>query len=252
MTVIPFRNDSLALPSQLTPGRQLGRIWVTDDQLGQDSVYAECVADFDRSGRWPVLIPHDERFSLSGEDWIVDRGFGSPALERARSADPAEVLSGWWAEPCCQGRCLDPYGAEFPGLARKSPARIAPRAEAASLGALLSSVSQVRLGLVAVDRPADVPAGLGWNGMLNQTPDVGALSAVLRSWEDRFGAVLVALGFDSLTLSVAAPPTTPARALALAAEHRAFCLDNFPLQPGDLRAFSVSLLRARSWRFWWD
>lgn len=251
MTVIPLHNNSLALPPHLPPGRQLGPIWVTDHPLDQADIYPRCVADFDRSGLWPVLIPHDERFAASGEDWIVDRGFSTPALERARSADPAEVLSGWWAEPCCQGRCLDPYGAEFPGLARKSPARVAPRAEAASVGELLA-IGQVRLGLVAVDRPADVPAALGWNGMLNQTPDVGALSAVLRSWEDRFGAVLVALGFDSLTLSVAAPPTTPARALALAAEHRAFCLDNFLLQEGDLRAFSAGLLHVRSWRFWWD
>lgn len=252
MTVIPLHNNSLALPSQLPPGRQLGPIWVTDHPLDQADIYPRCVADFDRSGLWPVLIPQDGRFSDSGEDWIVDRGFGSPAVERARSADPAEVLGDLWAEPCCQGRCLDPYGAEFPGLSRKSPARADPGAAASATGALLSSISQVRLGLVAVDRAADVPAVLGWTGAVNRTADVGALSAVLRSWEDRFGAVLVALGFDSLTLSVAAPPTTPARALALAAEHRAFCLDNFLLQPGDLRVFSAGLLRARSWRFWWD
>lgn len=88
--------------------------------------------------------------------------------------------------------------------------------------------------------------------MINRTQDVGGLSAALRSWEDRFGAVLVELGFDSLVLSVAAPPTTASRALAVAAEHRAFCLDNFLMQKGDLRAFADGLVRVPHWRFWWD
>ena len=58
------------------------------------------------------------------------------------------------------------------------------------------------------------------------------LCAVLRSWEDRFGIRVVALGFDQLLVSVATPPTTLAEARALAAEHFAFCPDNIR-QGGD-------------------
>lgn len=253
MTVVPLRRN--ALTHELPPGRWHERIWVSDDPLTDADVYPRCVADFARSGLWPVLIPHDERFAASGEDWIDDRGFNSPQLERARTADAAEVLGDWWAEPCCDGRCLEPFGANFPGLARKSSARIDPYVVAADKGSLLATLQWQgghRLGLVQVERPAEVPAALGWTGMINRTQDVGGVSAVLRSWEDRFGAALVALGFDSLLLSVAAPPTTAARALAVAAEHRAFCLDNFRMQEGDLRGFASGLVRAPHWRFWWD
>lgn len=255
MTVIPLRRGNLAPLSHVPPGHWHGRIWTTDDPVHDGDCYPRCVADFHRTSLWPILIPPDSRFAENGEDWIDDRGFGNPELERAASADPAAILAGWWAENCCAGTCLDPYDAGFPGLARKSSSRADPLVAAAASGSLLSRASMpdgYRLGLVEVDRPADVPAALGWTGMINRTPDVGGLSAVLRSWQDRFGAVLFALGFDSLLLSVAAPPTTASRALALAAEHRAFCLDNFKMQKGDLREFSRGLIRAGHWRFWWD
>ena len=60
------------------------------------------------------------------------------------------------------------------------------------------------LGLVPAGRPADVPAAAGWFGMCNSWDDVVAMSAVLRSWEDRFGAVLVLMGRATLELAVAA------------------------------------------------
>ncbi|MEH0631693.1 DUF4253 domain-containing protein [Streptomyces stelliscabiei] len=72
-------------------------------------------------------------------------------------------------------------------------------------------------------RSADIPAAIGWTGPVNHENDVARLCAVLRSWEDRFGIRVVALTFDQLVLSVAAPPTTEAEAEAVAAEHFAFC-----------------------------
>ena len=43
---------------------------------------------------------------------------------------------------------------------------------------------------------------------------------VLRSWEERFGARIVALKPDSLYLSVSAPPVTREHAAHIACEHR--------------------------------
>jgi Domain of unknown function (DUF4253) len=53
---------------------------------------------------------------------------------------------------------------------------------------------------VPAARPADVLALVGYNGTANgySTPEV--LSAVLRSWEDRSGAVLVEVGFDRIRM----------------------------------------------------
>src|SRR5436190_2148497 len=77
----------------------------------------------------------------------------------------------------------------------------------------------MRLGLVAADRGSDALSVVGWNGAANYTGDTAELSAVLRTWEDRFGVRVIGVGFAELYLSVAAPPATTAEALAVAAEH---------------------------------
>lgn len=252
MNVIPLRTSDPIPGLALPPGRWHGRIWVTDQALDEPETYRACAAEFARSGLWPVVIPHDERFAFNGEDWIDDRPFLDPAQHKIDSTDPAATLSTWWPEPCCDGSCIEPFDADFPGLARRSTARKDPIASAGNLGWIRSASGHYRLGLVRARRAADLPAELGWSGMLNSTQDVAAISAVLRSWEDRFGARLVTLGFDVLELAVAAPPTTIQRALQVAAEHRAFCSYNFTQQPGNLREFAKGLIDVRSWRFWWD
>ena len=92
--------------------------------------------------------------------------------------------------------------------------------------------SEALLGLVPVARPADVPAAVGWFGTVNSWSDVVGVSAVLRSWEDRFGAVLVRMGRATLDLSVAAPPWERSECEAIAAEHFAFCDDTYAGTPG--------------------
>ncbi|PXY31009.1 DUF4253 domain-containing protein [Prauserella muralis] len=252
MTVVQFRSPDPLSQLTLPAGRMRGRMWVSDEELAVPELYLACVAAYPRTGHWPVLIPRDARFELTGEDWIEDRGWLPPAADEIHLNDPRDTLAAWWPEPCCDGHCLDPYGAAFPGLARRSPSRADPLAEAGNTGSVIASHGQCRLGLVEAARPADVPAALGWQGMRTMTDRVAALSAVLRSWEERFGAVLIGLGFDTLDLSVAAPPKTRERSLAVAAEHRAFCPDEFSAQPGTLREFAAGLTGRRLWRFWWD
>src|SRR5262249_20594856 len=110
-----------------------------------------------------------------------------------------------------------------------------------------------RLALVPARRSADIPAAMGWSGPLNYENDVARLCTVLRSWEDRFGIRVVALTFDTLTLSVAAPPATQAAAEAGAAEPFAFCPDNITQTgPAPLRAYATDLIGEPVWSFWWD
>jgi hypothetical protein len=100
-----------------------------------------------------------------------------------------------------------------------------------------------RLGLVAVDRGADALTVAGWRGW-------ESLATVLRDWEDRFGARVVAAGFDSLQLSVAAPPADLDQALLTAAEHGAFCRDQ--LTETSLADYAQTLIGSDRWYFWWD
>ena len=95
-------------------------------------------------------------------------------------------------------------------------------------------------------------AATGWTGAINLGENPAALSAVLRSWEDRFGALLVLMEAATLWLSVAAPPMTEAECLGIAAEHFTFCPDVDGEDPRPLRTYASTLRGRNSWRFWWD
>ena len=172
--------------------------------------------------------------------------------------DAEEVLTEFWEE----------YAAEedvWPGLSPATTSTTSTEAgqtDADELAAQLadallapgSSLKEPRLALVPARRSADVPAAIGWSGPANYESDTARLCAVLRSWEDRFGIRVLALTFNQLTLSVAAPPTTLTEAEAVAAEHFAFCPDNITQGPHNtLRTYAEhELLNTRTWTFWWD
>ncbi len=229
-------------------GRWRGRMWISDAPLTEFETYRRCLDGFGASGLWPVLVPVDLRFATT--DWRDDL-LGRSAVEQVATRDAAAVMQRWWPGPCCSPACLAPVGPAFPGLVRRSSRRGKPDTEAILTAKDIAAKIAVRLALVRVARPADVLAALGWAGA-RHTTDASALSAVLRSWEDRFGARLVMLGVDAMVLSVAAAPTTVRRAQGVAAEHRAFCPDEARRQHEPLAEIAASLLHERSWAFWWD
>ncbi|MFD8425534.1 DUF4253 domain-containing protein [Streptomyces sp. NPDC059668] len=151
-----------------------------------------------------------------------------------------------------------PFGLAWPGLAAAARQETDPDTRAAEIADSLADsgswLKEPRLALVPARRSADIPAAIGWFGPVNHEGDVARLCAVLRSWEDRFGIRVVALTFDQLVLSVAAPPTTRDEAEAVAAEHFAFCPDNITQGHHEtLRAYAEhDVLGQRVWSFWWD
>ena len=72
--------------------------------------------------------------------------------------------------------------------------------------ALAWSQRPARIGLAVADRPADVLTRIGWTGAANGCLTPLPITAVLRSWEDRFGARLLQIGFDRIRLLVERPP----------------------------------------------
>jgi hypothetical protein len=77
------------------------------------------------------------------------------------------------------------------------------------------------------------------------------LSAMLRSWEDRFGARVVAFEGATLHVSVVRPPVTAADASLVAFEHVLLGDDN---HGGQLHFadYAHYLRGTRHWQFWWD
>jgi Domain of unknown function (DUF4253) len=112
--------------------------------------------------------------------------------------------------------------------------------------------------LAPAARPADAVAQVGWSGACNWSLTGADVAAVLRSWEDRFGAYVVRIGFAALDVVVTRPPVTVEQCLGVADEHLAFCPDNFaPQDQADPVLYSqdeyAALLRgARTWHFRWD
>jgi hypothetical protein len=266
-----------SLGLQLPPGRLIRTtdegpwheplLWLAD-QAASPGNWAALGGPAGRAGLLPVLV--DVGGSQGApEEWELSPGMMSYPGDH----DPDEVLAEYWegesgeeGEPAEADEevleMLEPFGPEWPGLAPAAPSlAIEPGTGAGQLADSLCDplrdgarawFKEPHLALVPARRSADIPAAIGWTGPLNHDNDVARLCAVLRSWEDRFGIRVVALGFDILVVSVAAPPTTPAQAEAVAAEHFAFCPDNISQGAGSLREYAEELVGERTWSFWWD
>lgn len=272
----PGRAPAAALP----PGRIIRTeeddrpaLWLSDDPA-PPGLWAQFAAEHPATGLWPLLVDPDDH-GRSGAAAPCGELYEPPGTPIA-DHDADTVLAARWAEvtepdepdeteepapgeqPQPGAEDHAPFGRRWPGLAPAtgaSPAAPTPQAHAAATAAALAAARPgARLGLVAADRSADAPAGCGWSGPVNYTGDMSAFSAVLRSWEDRFGARVVGMGFDTLLLSVASPPRDEATALRVAAEHHAFCPDNVwqNTPGGTLARYAASLVGEDVWSFWWD
>ncbi|MFG2973637.1 DUF4253 domain-containing protein [Streptomyces sp. NPDC048331] len=243
-------------------------LWVSDDVVGVGALAAYRSSALAAAGLQAVLL--QERRGL--ERWWQDR-----ELVPDRMSDPGDhhvepVLREFWSRVVPDPEegegeegagLIAPFGRDWPGLAEPGPGSGPgpeggpdPEVVACALGdELIESgfLPSPRLALIPAGRGADVPTAMGWGGPTNHENDTALISAVLRSWEDRFGARVVALGFDELHVSVAAPPRTVAHALPVAAEHFAFSPDNIWQGSGSIRAYADEAVTGSDhWGFWWD
>jgi hypothetical protein len=216
---------------RLPDGSRCPRYWASDRAVPDPFALAARLADaFPRTGLWPVL------WDAYDDPDAYMTGAGNPAT--AARVDAAGVLRGLWAE-------LD--GSEaFPGLARGSALSGTvsnPFDVVASLPTGPGDPPQYMLLLVPATRPSDVMSVLApeWTEYMSDDQ----LTAVLRSWEERFGAVITTMAPGVLGLVVGAPPTGHDQALALADEQVAFAPDDdaSSTEPGARKAL-VRALRA--------
>ncbi|MEV0988971.1 DUF4253 domain-containing protein [Streptomyces sp. NPDC049949] len=253
-------------PAGRTPLRSRARreplLWVSDEPVGV-GVLAACRSRLARTGAGLQAVLLQERRGL--EEWW-NRGEPCPGS----MSDPDDhhvepVLREFWAgvvpdpeegEGPDGAGLIAPFGRDWPGLAEHRTPREDPEAVALALADELirdGVLPGPRLALVPAARGADVPTAMGWQGAANHENDTALLTTVMRSWEERFGARVIALGFDEVHLSVAAPLPTRVAALPVAAEHFAFCPDNVWQGSGSVRAYAdEAVTGAEHWAFWWD
>jgi len=232
----------VALPA----GSRCRHVWVSDGPV-DDAVElaSRLAAVFERTGLWPVpwSAQEDPDPYLQGPD---DAGAGID------DGDAEGILRKLWktADHPSLRAANAPFGAVFPGLAPGSPGARIGAAARDPFRAVARTPPAERgdekpwLLLVPANRPADVPAALAV-GLTEDVTSDHAVSTVLRSWEERFGAVLVEVAPSSLALVVDRPVIGNSQALKLAAEHAALAPQPDGARPGTIRDVAGLLRRGR-------
>jgi hypothetical protein len=219
---------------RLPPGRRapdsLPSYWISDEPLEAAGDAAATIARaFAETGLWPLLWPWDEDPAAYLDQPIEP--------DRVDAIDVEAVLRrGWDRLAAHPAGLVEPVGPRFPGLAAGSLVAPAGARDPFQLAELLSVAA--RLMVVPCNRPADCVALIG--GLAVEV-DGAEISAVIRSWEERFGAVLVAVEPTLATLAITAPPGAPDQALAAAAEQLAFCPPE-TVEPGTLEQLASILV----------
>jgi hypothetical protein len=262
------RLGPVTLPTgKLIPGNPPGEhvAWATVDPVpASGRVWAALSELHPRTGLVPVQLD-----GLSGDPrrpWD-DGDFIEPTDPREADGLNAETVLrfDWraWLPPLSRDdaeyiQMRAPFTREWPGLAPPERTPLTPAGQQEALDVVLPRIRrahgatpQARIGLVAADRPADMLLAIGWGGLVNCGESLLELTVVLRSWEDRFGARLIDVGYAGLRLFVQRPPRTLAAAQLIAAEQVVLggdCLDG----ARDIPSLAARLVNAGCWTFWWD
>jgi hypothetical protein len=226
-------------------------MWVTDDvQLDAGICWMQLFSDYPRTGLYPVVLPEPDSGADNGQPWLDGELDTVHRTSPDRLGSPSALLTRLYREQLSQfggPRAATDPPRRFPGLARTSVGWF-PSAVVHSVGPHLLG----RIGLIPVARPADLPYAIGWEGPANYF-DAGYVTAVLRSWEDRFGAFAIQVGLDYVDLGVTDPPDTLPEARRAAAETIALCPDEYYQGDSDnFDDFARSLIDSHSWECWWD
>ncbi|WP_406100934.1 DUF4253 domain-containing protein [Streptomyces sp. NBC_01003] len=229
-------------------------------------LWARLLAEHCASGLWPLLLDAHATGDAEFRPWVSGELFPE-RMSSPQAHNSAELLARWWSvytktdeddDLLIPGERLAvtaPFGQTWPRpILSHEPVTSADELAAEYAQVFADQHPHARLGLVAAACGADTLTAVGWDGPANYDDDTAKFSAVVRDWEYRFGARVVAVGFDTLHLSVAAPPMCIEDALLVAAEHFAFCPDNIwqGPHPCTLTAYAERIVGMNSWDFWWD
>jgi hypothetical protein len=241
---VTLPTGSVVWPDPGYPQHQTAKrpaFWMSDTPV-TGRLWARLRAEHPTSGLWPVLLDD------AAQPWSAGQIAPEPVAEIG-NYDPAAFMAEVWAEWEVPPVDLAPLGRYSPGSAPPGEPLEDPGTVADRCAELLTGRP---LGLVPVERGSDALAAMGWQGARHHNPWTAPLAAVVRSWEDRFGARVVGIGFNTLDLSVAAPPATWQHALHVAAEHATFCPEIIVQGPGSLAGHAEQIRGRDTWSFWWE
>nr|WP_319396600.1 DUF4253 domain-containing protein [uncultured Desulfobacter sp.] len=112
-------------------------------------------------------------------------------------------------------------------------------------------LKQVLICKVPTPNSWEVPAYLFYGGW-NECPSAEEHVAILKYWNEKFGAEIITVKNDVIECTVSSPPQTRDEAMALANEQFFYCAD-IVYQGTDNLANLASILKGgKTWFFWWD
>jgi uncharacterized protein DUF4253 len=230
--------------------------WVTRQAVpAAGRVWAALSAAHQETGLVPFLLgtlPGDPTRPWDQEEFLYP---ADPA--QLDHMDAAEVLAERWdgempsdeedeEEDSPWTAMRAPFSKQFPGLAPPGDTPLSHE----QLDETLGSLPAARIGLVPATRPADVLPLIGWTP--SDQSDALPVATVVRSWEDRYGARLLQVGFAQISLLIDRPPRSIGHAQRIAAEHFAFCDECAGRGLSDIPRITASLMETPIWTFWWD
>lgn len=216
---------------------------------------------------WPVLVGGDNELATFLE-YVSSQEFGTTKeiLDAAARLDPClwleerheevvdEILEfgGPLYSPSADGLLGDreefrgmPSG-PWPEQARPSGELLIPLHPTTK-----KPLQKVNLVLAPTAVCWQVPAYLRFGGW-NECPGLEVQVAMMKLWQQHYGAEVVGIAGDVVEMQVERPPLTKLDALRLAKQQYLYCQDIVDQGTGTLESLAAVLLDGTSWFFWWD
>ncbi len=233
-----------------------GQVMVRFKVPGEEAIstWDQLAAVADNSGYWPVLMGTQQSAEQTLAFVGTDFDDVEPSPEQVL-ADAENIVFEDWLEQRTDLILSDirgELGGGFPsdGQIYPSPAEahvfVTPRD-------IFSGEfhDTVVMAIVPAVNSWESAAFLSW-GCWNENPCPEEHVAVLREWNDRYGADIVAMAGDTLEMRVDHPPTEWEDALQLAREQYVYDHDIVDQGAESIEVLASFLLGSEGWYFWWD
>ncbi len=189
--------------------------------------------------------------------------FGGHGMEEVAAQDPKEIikrsreldLASWFRNPFGESESefdsfLNEMAGEWPeGDISEYSSSKEPSAVFDTLTG--KYLERAYIGIFPASNFSQIPAMLRWGGW-NDCPGPEIHVAALSYWQEKYGAKLVTLAFDTVEMHVERRPQTREEAIQLASEQFAYCNDLVTQGGGSIEALASHLMNSDWWYFWWD
>lgn len=201
----------------------------------------------DETGYWPLVLGDDA--DLAAHVWQMESRSGrsvAEIIEEGLKLERIDWENSEWDDEVIHS---DEYGED--SIRGDWPEDVTPNDTFSVITTYDGNIQpKLYMGLLPTRMGWETPAYLKFGD-----PDICSSDehiAMLKYWQERYGAEPVVMTHDTIEMQVAKPPTDRDSALDLAREQFAYCSDIVGQGTVTLDALAAELLGGTVWFFWWD